>query len=362
MERTGLKRPKYKYQTIHESSLYEVRSRKHLEFLLRHDLQLLRKLVALPPEERYRIRPNTGSDGKVRWVQVPRGALKHVHRRIYCLLNRLITPNYLHSGKRGCSYVTNAEEHVGARSIFKIDVSRFFENVLWKDVFAFFRHALKCSPDVSALLANLCTVERRERPENDPRKRDRHLPTGSPISQCLAYWCFAKMFDSIAGLAHARNLKLTVYVDDITLSGLKVSRTTQVQVRRIIESHGLVGHKERLYRNRGLVTGTIVTSHGLKLPNSRRQQIMAGIVRLKTCRRLKYRVLHLRKLVGQLWAAVELDRGLRKYADEYTAHLQELYRKHPEYKPRQRKAAVPRRGKPSEQMRTLAAVARPGEA
>ena len=276
-------------------------------------------------------------------MQVPRAELKHVHRRLFCLLNRLVTPDFLHSGTRGRSYITNAMAHVKASAIFKIDVRKFFESVLWEDVFGFFQRVMNCSSDVAALLADLCTVERREKPENDPQKRDRHLPTGSPISQCLAFWCFARMFEAIGRLAAARGLILTVYVDDITLSGTSVSRRTQDEVRRIIARYGLIGHKERLYRRKGLVTGAVVTPNGLRLPNRRRQQALAGVVRLKRCRTIKSRVVHLRKLIGQLWAAFELDNGFGKQAQEYTTHLEALYRRHPEFRPRSRKRSEPLR-------------------
>lgn len=129
----------------------------------------------------------------------------------------------------------------------------------------------------------------------------------------------------------------TVYVDDITLSGSRVSRATQREVRAIIERSGLVGHKERLMGSTSLVTGAIVTSFRLRLPNRRRQQILSGVSHLKTCRRLKYRIMHLRRLVGQLWAAVELDEKFKKQAIEYTAHLHSLYKEHPEYIPRSRR-------------------------
>lgn len=324
------------YQTITESPLHSVQSRRHLAFLLHHDLPMLRRLAAQPTEERYRIRPNT-ENGKVRWVQVPRGDLKHVHRRLFCLLNRLATPDFLHSGTRGRSYITNAMAHVKASTIFKIDISKFFESVLWKDVFTFFHRMMNCSPDVAALLADICTVERRERPRNDPRKRDRHLPTGSPISQCLAYWCFSRMFEAIGRLAAARGLTLTVYVDDITLSGALVSPRTQNEVRRIINRCGLIGHKERLYRRKGLVTGAVVTPSGLRLPNRRRQQVLASAMQLRKCSTIKSRVAHLRKLVGQLWSAVELDKGFEKQAGEYTTHLEALYRRYSEFRPRSRK-------------------------
>ncbi len=297
---------------------------------------MLKQLASQLPEERYRIRPHT-ENGKSRWVQVPRSVLKHVHRRIFCLLNQIITPDYLHSGKRGRSYITNAQTHVGAKAVFTIDVSRFFESVLWKDVYNFFCFAMKCAPHVSATLADLCTVERREMPFNDPAKRDRHLPTGSPISQCLAYWCFAPMFDAIFRLAKSRGLAMTVYVDDITISGDKISKATQQDIKEIIARFGLVGHKARLYGSTAFVTGTIVTLLCLRLPNSRRQQVLAGVCRLKQCRQLKYRVAHLRRLVGQLWSAVELDAGLKKQATDYQNHLNTLYQENPQYKPRSRK-------------------------
>ena len=145
------------------------------------------------------------------------------------------------------------------------------------------------------------------------------------------------MFDEIHRLAKSHNLKMSTYVDDVSISGARVSRSTRERVQDIIRRAGLVGHKERLAGSTAFVTGTIVTLLGLRLPNRRRQECLAGITRLKVCRKLRYRILHLRRLVGQLWAAAELDSRLKKPAREYTAHLHGLYETYPECVPRSRK-------------------------
>lgn len=326
-----------KCRPFSRSHLFNLQSTETLASFLYQELSALEQLVMLPVADRYLIRPQTQGT-KVRWVQVPRAVLKRVHRRIFCILNQIVTPDYLHSGKRGCSYITNATPHIGAKSIFKVDISRFFESVLWKNVYNLFRHQMKCSPHVSGLLADICTVERQGFPVNNPELRDRHLPTGSPISQCLAYWSFARMFDAIAHFADARGLNLTVYVDDITLSSKskKISVATQRAVKSIVERYGLglSPNKARIYGSRAYVTGTIITAVGLRLPNFRRQQILLGVSRLKRVRRLRQRVTYLRKLVGQLWSATELDPKLRRRAEEHQEYLNAIYQKHPECRPR----------------------------
>lgn len=325
----------WRFHDLHESSLFGLKSRRRLAELLRRDLPALKSLSALSVQQRYCTRPNT-KKGKTRMVQVPRRELKHVHRRLFCLLNRLITPSFVHSGKRGHSYLTNAAAHIKCNALFKIDIKRFFESVLWVHVFSFFKDTMDCSADVAGLLADLCTVERTEVPVNGPTTRDRHLPTGSPISQCLAFWCFAEMFGDIRRLAEARGLTLTLFVDDVVLSGERVSRATQSAVRDIIARRGLVGHKERYYTKNALVTGAIVTPRGLLLPNSRRLDIRMDILRLKTLKKHKSQVAHLRTLVGKLFSAAEMDPKLRAPGKEHSAKLQLLYQQYPRLKPRVR--------------------------
>ena len=44
------------------------------------------------------------------------------------------------------------------------------------------------------------------------------IPTGSPASQAVAYFAYAKMFEEIEDLARTYGCTFTLYVDDMTFS------------------------------------------------------------------------------------------------------------------------------------------------
>ncbi len=70
----------------------------------------------------------------------------------------------------------------------------------------FFHKVMRCSPDVAAILANLLTV-------------DGMLATGSTVSPILSFFAFYDMWFAIGRIAKDAGCVLTVYMDDVTLSG-----------------------------------------------------------------------------------------------------------------------------------------------
>lgn len=204
-------------------------------------------------------------NGKVRMVQQPRPLLQRLHRRVHDLLSRVETPDYLHSAVVGRSYITNAAAHRCDVPAIKIDVKRFFKSVPRKAVYRFFAGPMRCNPEVAGLLARLLTYAS-------------HLPTGGSASPIIAYYAFKEMFDAIHELARVKDLAMTCYVDDMSLSGVKASRSALHEIRKLIASHGLKSHKARfLPANRPMIiTGVAVTDKGLRVPNRRHQAIADG--------------------------------------------------------------------------------------
>ena len=204
-------------------------------------------------------------NGKARVVQQLRPKLQRLHRRIHDLLSRVATPNYLHSAVAGQSYITNAAAHDCRVPAIKIDVKKFFQSVPRGAVYRFFAGPMRCNPEVAGLLGRLLTYAS-------------HLPTGGSASPLIAYYAFKEMFDAIHDLAQTNTLTMTCYVDDMTLSGLKASRSVLHQIRLLIAGHGLKSHKAKfLPANRPMViTGVAVTPQGLRVPNRWHRAICEG--------------------------------------------------------------------------------------
>lgn len=101
-----------------------------------------------------------------------------------------------------------------------------------------------------------------------------HLPTGSPLSPILSYFAFYEVWNAIARLARERGLILTVYIDDVTVSGTHVRAKDIWEIKRLIHACGLRYHKEKAYVDRpSEITGVIVTASTLRTPNRQHRKL-----------------------------------------------------------------------------------------
>ena len=247
-------RPTY---PLDQSPLFRLPSKRRAAEVLGIDLHQIEQLVG---ERNYRVFVNA----KGRTIQHPVGELAGVHKRIASLLGRLDVPSYVRSVK-GESYVSNAGSHVGNGPLIKTDIAQFYPGTNFSAVYGFFRRDMGCAPDVAHLLARLCCF------------RQRHLPTGSYLSGPLAFFAHRAMFDQIYCLAQDRGCVMTCYVDDIVISGPGASKELLFRVRGLIRAAGRTSKDDKSKtfpaHKPKTVTGVIVTSDALRLPNSRHKQI-----------------------------------------------------------------------------------------
>ncbi|MDZ4662527.1 MAG: reverse transcriptase family protein [Pseudomonadota bacterium] len=225
------------------------------------------------PERHYRIKKIPKPDGTERVLEIPRAKLRKAHARLKHQLSLLTLPDYVHSGVKKRSFVTNAKPHLGANSALTIDVKKFYPSCSTKAVELFFRKKLQQPKDIAEILAKISTY-------------DGHIPTGSPVSQILAYWSKAKAFDEIWRWAKNRNLTMTLYVDDITLSseGRIVPRHFLVDVSGILKKNDLAIKRSKvLFYDEGSakrVTGNIILPGGkIEAPNKLKAKLFKGYLR-----------------------------------------------------------------------------------
>lgn len=247
---------------LNQSPLYKLNSRRKLADLFGMPVKELERLAKRPDNYRkFTIGKNTD---KPRNVEEPKAHLERLHRRLFNLLRRIETPEYLHSGVKGKSYITNAKEHIGSDTLITLDIRQFFPSTLGWHVFEFYHEIMCCSRDVSGLLTTLSTC-------------DNHVPTGSCLSQVIAFYAHYRMFEDMFALTSSRNLKMTCYVDDITISGKNANKALLYQIRGILNNRGLVSHpkKESLFGKDcpKEVTGSIIVNDGLRLPNRKHKKI-----------------------------------------------------------------------------------------
>lgn len=262
---TKKKQSDLKQYDISSSPLFKLSSKRKLAELLGIEVSALGRLQDKSGlTSQYRI----FTDAKTRrFITEPIRDLLCVHKRLLSLLRRIAPPNYLHSAIKKRSYKTNAEAHVDGENILKIDIRKFYPAVKFHRVHEFFRSALKCSPDVSVILAKLCTVETN-------KFGSVHLPTGSCLSPILSFLVNRKMFDSIEAECVQAGCGFTVYVDDITVSGKAANTMLLAKIASRIHQYGYEYHKiKTFFGSPAIVTGLIVNSGELHLPNRRKRRI-----------------------------------------------------------------------------------------
>ena len=195
--------------------------------------------------------------GGVRTISAPRDDLKAVQKRIAELLQRIGPPDYLFAPVAGRSYVDNAAAHVGSDSIRLLDVEDFFPSCTANKVIWFFRKRMQCSVDVAIIIKGIVT-------------KDGALPQGSPCSPILAFLCYIDMWEEIARIVDCADCTISVYADDLTISGSTVPGESIWEIKEVLQKHGhrYNASKERSKRLKpSEITGVILRPDGLHAPN-----------------------------------------------------------------------------------------------
>lgn len=195
---------------------------------------------------------------KGREVQQPLYELEKLHSRIADLLSRIEMPDYVYS-KSKRSYIDNADQHRGVVALVKTDVNKFYPSTKWAMVFRLFRERFECAEDIAARLADLCCFQQK------------HLPTGSALSGYVAFFAVQPLFDRIAEICEVHGCKMTLFVDDLTASGIGATKKMLAEVRAAIRYFGLQtrDEKSRTYApsQPKEVTGAVIVGERLVLPN-----------------------------------------------------------------------------------------------
>ena len=253
-------RARDKRYPIDQCALYHCRSKKRLFKILQTSSSKFSEIK--DSDDLYRPIVKTKKNGEPRVVYAPRYDLKRIQARISELLMRLEPPDFLMSPVRGRSNIDNAARHRHAKSHRLIDIADFYPNCSANKVSEFFKKTLRCEPDVAAVLVTLTTHEGA-------------LPQGSPASPILAYFAYKDMWDEISSIAVSASNTITVYVDDITISGEKVLGQTVWDIKQELRKHG---HKTKDAKEEARigtpvkVTGVVLRDQDMLLPNAQHQK------------------------------------------------------------------------------------------
>lgn len=256
---------------LNQCALYRCGSKNKLLKLLQTTPTKIAELKAA--ETLYFRMEKPKKNGGMRIVYAPRYDLKRIQSRLSELLMRVEAPDYLMSPVRRRSNIDNAASHRGAIAHRLLDIEDFYPSCTAAKAAWFYRQVLGCPPDVVRLLVWLAT-------------RNGSLPQGSPASPILAFLSYRDMWDEIAEIAARDGNCLTVYVDDVTLSGDVVLGRTLWEVKKTLRRHG---HRTKANKEESrcgtpvCVTGVILRKKALLLPNAqhkKRHQLQKGLERM----------------------------------------------------------------------------------
>jgi Reverse transcriptase (RNA-dependent DNA polymerase) len=259
----GFRKNKSARYPLTNSPLLKLTSIHLLARLLRLDVESMRKLSS---STEYNFFTITSKPNKPREVQEPLRSTMRTHYRFVKLLDSIQRPDFLQSATRNCSNITNAEKHKGGEKVVKTDIKSFYQNTTFHHVKSFFHSDLGWPRDIAKMMALICTV-------------NGHLPTGSCLSPLLSYWVHRKMFENIQVLCESKSVTLTLYVDDLILSGKLANKSLLKQVKNLIGQKGLLTHKDVVIATNyaATVTGVIVDGNQIRVPNEHRLKIINSI-------------------------------------------------------------------------------------
>lgn len=280
-----------KYYDYKQSPFYRIGTKKKLAQVLNvsdKQLSLLQESGSVDlNKSKYYLKDVMTVGKPSRPAQVPFGLKRQAHQRIKELLCRIETQPYLMSSKKGSFILKNAEKHLDSKYMKKMDIAKFYPSCKQYHVYNFFFEKMEMSKDVAYAISKICVFED-------------FLPTGSPLSQILAYFINQDVFDDIQNVAFKNECIFTLWVDDIVLSSkVKIPTSVILEIKKKLWMKGLDTKKKKdksyLPEDHKLVTGVIITKDNkIDVNNSARQKIhlMLEVKNLEDFSELELKKLH----------------------------------------------------------------------
>ena len=302
---------------LEQSFLHRLRSKRNLAI----QLGVAKNFFCRPFKIQYRTH-DIVQDNKIRTINDPVDRFKRIQRNLLKYLQRISTPDWLISGKKGKTYITNAEHHCRNEYVLTADISNFYNSCKEEHVKNMFKNKFRMSSDVARVLTQLVCL-------------GGFLPTGAPTSQLIAYWTYSDIFDNINQIATKNGCIFSLYVDDMTFSSKKpIEEKVIYAVNRELKKVGLLlkkGKTKHYSCNEfKLITGTVIDVNGvLKVPNKRRLSIIKTYEEYSRAEGVAKEKLR-QRAVGRINAARQIEREI--FPDLYSklkrkakkTHLQQV--------------------------------------
>lgn len=211
-------------------------------------------------------------DYKERNIDNPRRELKAIQRRIARrLLDTQSLPDFIQGAVKGKSITTNAGKHLGSPKLVRLDIRKYFPSFEARHVYEVWHTVLGCNSKIAMLLTRLVTYQG-------------HLPQGAPTSTALANIYMAYLLSPIAAEAAIAGVQITVWVDDIAISGSDALHWVE-RVRRPLAEKGFSFPRRKrvisLKNDSKVLTGTRLGRYHVRALPQALKSIRAGIHKLR---------------------------------------------------------------------------------
>lgn len=262
-------RPIYERYEFDASPWVKNLTQRDLATLLGTTKERLEKLI--DEKEEYITRREQEIGGKLRQLALPVRKLRGVHEHLKFHLNKIKQPPYFFSPRKGRAQRDNAIAHAAGPEILKLDIKQFYPSTTQEDIFRWAYYQAGMLEDVAGLIAKLVAI-------------DGKMPFGSPISPVLTSLVHRPMFDGIYALCLAHGFVMSLWVDDLAISGANIPGTFVDAVRQIIRTGGFQTHKiqRRTTSRLTVITGVPISQGRVHAPSSVHQRVHAGYEALKT--------------------------------------------------------------------------------
>src|SRR3989339_19605 len=155
-----------------------------------------------------------------------------------------ILPNFIFGGLKDLNHAKAAKHLLGnkrKRTLLKLDIKHFFEQIGLGRVFIFFQNKCGCSKKASKLLSSLCCVSLGPKGSNNPIKT---IARGFATSSRLAVWCNLDIFIALNKLIQKRlkghDPRIAIYVDDIGITASRINKETMeklyIEIKKLFYS------------------------------------------------------------------------------------------------------------------------------
>lgn len=221
-------KPRRERYELSQSPLAQKLTQKKFAALIRVPLPVLKGLIKYKASFVAQ-KPQEEIAGKLRDLCFPVGRLRLVNEKIKFQLDKIKLPHYVLSPRKGFGQRENALAHRDAVQVLKLDLRKFYPSVTRESIAAFFREECGMHADVAGLITHLLT-------------HDEVVFFGAPATPVLVMLSRRRMFDEIDAICRESGVTMTLWVDNLTISGNNVPGELLNRVRAVIAAHGHKSH------------------------------------------------------------------------------------------------------------------------